>query len=78
MATRKNSTNYSKDEITRQMKRKLERTAALARNVKKGKESFTPGAKPMKTKKSNAKTTNKTSKSSRSSTQLRAIFAKKK
>lgn len=78
MATRKNTTNYSKDEMTRQMKRKLERKVALARNVKKGKESFTEFPKPAKAKKSNVKTSNKTTKSNRSSAQLRAIFAKKK
>lgn len=78
MAYRKNTTNYSKAEITRRMKRDLERKTTLARNVKKGKESFTEFPKPAKAKKSNVKTTNKTSKSSRSSAQLRAIFAKKK
>jgi hypothetical protein len=76
MAYKKNSTNYSKDELNRQLKKKLDRKVALARSIKKGKESFTPFPKPAK--KSNAKTSTKTTKSNRSSSQLRAIFAKKK
>jgi len=78
MATKKNTTNYSKAELNRQLKKKLERKITFARSVKKGKESFTPFPKPAKAKKSNVKTSTKTTKSNRSSAQLRAIFAKKK
>jgi formiminotetrahydrofolate cyclodeaminase len=73
MANRKSTTNYSKAEITRRMKKDLERKVTLARNVKKGKESFTKFPKATK-----VKTSTKTTKSNRSSAQLRAIFAKKK
>jgi|APGre2960657423_1045063.scaffolds.fasta_scaffold31390_4 hypothetical protein len=78
MATNKpkklpSKTNYSKAETTRQLKKDLTRQVTLARNVKKGKESFTKFPKATK-----AKTTSMKTKSSRSSAQLRAIFAKKK
>lgn len=69
----KNTTNYSQAQIIRNLKTKMDRKLELVNDIKKGKAA---SKKTNSTSAINKKTTR--SKSSKTTAQLRAIYAKKK